>query len=309
MPSLLRAILTSHNNLQKQLPRLKYWVTSGEVLSIELSQRFHENMPKSILINLYGSSEVSADVTVYSTNKSELFECIPIGRPIANTQTYILDNHLQPVPVGVAGELHIGGVGLARGYLNQPALTAEKFIPNPFSNKPGTRLYKTGDLARYLPDGNIEFLGRLDHQVKVRGFRIELGEIEAVLNQHSAVQENVVLVQEGDSVDKNLVAYVVLHKGYSPTINDLRDFLKQRLPEYMTPRFFEFLDVLPLTPNGKVDRRALPAPGSNRPELKEKFVEPQTPTEDVLAAIWADVLGVDRIGICDNFFELGGHSL
>lgn len=287
---------------------LKRVFCSGEALSFELQERFFSCL-NAELHNLYGPTEAAVDVTFWDCRRKIHQGIVPIGRPIANTQIYILDRYLQPVPIGVPGELHISGVGLARGYLNQPVLTAEKFVPNPFSEGLDTRLYKTGDLARYLPDGNIEFLGRLDHQVKIRGFRIELGEIEAVLNQHSAVQETVILAQEVDSADKDLIAYLVLHEECSPTINDLRDFLKQKLPEYMTPRFFVFLDVLPLTPNGKVDRRALPVPSSDRPELEENFVEPQTPTEEVLAGIWAEVLAVDQIGSRDNFFDLGGHSL
>jgi acyl carrier protein len=238
----------------------------------------------------------------------------PIGRPIANTQAYILDRHLQLVPIRVPGELHIGGVGLARGYLNSPDLTEEKFIPNPFSNDPDSRLYKTGDLCRYLPDGNIDFLGRFDHQVKVHGYRVELGEIEAAMEQSPAVQEVVVLAREDEPGDKRLVAYVVPNEAPSPTVSELRPqelrhFLKQKLPDYMVPSIFVMLDTLPLTPNGKVDRRALPAPDWTRPDLEEAFVAPRTPVEETLAGIWGTVLGLEQIGVYDNFFELGGHSL
>jgi acyl carrier protein len=213
------------------------------------------------------------------------------------------------VPIGVVGEIYIGGDGLARGYPKQPQLTAEKFIPNPFSRESGTRLYKTGDLARYLPDSNIEFLGRLDNQVKIRGFRIELGEIEAVLGQHPAVREAVVLAQEDEPSEKRLVTYVVRNPELAPTINELRSFLKQKLPEYMIPFSFVFLDALPLTPNGKLDRQALRAVVQDHENPQDKFVAPRTPVEELLAQIWSDVLKLDKVGIHDNFFDLGGHSL
>jgi acyl carrier protein len=209
----------------------------------------------------------------------------------------------------VPGELYIGGEGLARGYLNRPELTAERFIRNPFSEKSGGRLYKTGDLARYHPDGNIEFLGRLDHQVKIRGFRIELGEVEVVLSQHPAVRGSIAVVREDAPGHKRLVAYIVPNEEKTPTVNDLRIFLKQRLPEYMIPAAFVILDALPLTPNGKVDRRVLPEPVQARPELESMFVAPQTEDEKTVAEIWAEVLGLERVGVYDNFFELGGHSL
>ncbi|MBI2998696.1 MAG: AMP-binding protein [Deltaproteobacteria bacterium] len=258
---------------------------------------------------------------------------VPIGRPIANAQVYILDHYLNPVPIGVCGELYIGGDGLARDYLNHPELTAETFIPHPLSDKPGARLYKTGDLARYLPDGNIEFIGRIDHQVKIRGFRIELGEIESVLDEHPAVRESVVIAREDAPGDpsaplragpsaplrtgpsaplrtgKRLVAYVVPSGRPGPSVGKLREFLKERLPEYMIPSVFMFLEALPLLPNGKVDRRVLPAPDQSRPELENPFIAPRTPVEAALARIWAGVLKLEQIGIHDNFFDLGGHSL
>jgi hypothetical protein len=217
----------------------------------------------------------------------------------------------------VTGELHIGGAGLARGYLDRPDLTAETFIPDPFSAEPGARLYKTGDLARYLPDGKIECLGRIDYQVKIRGYRIECGEIESALRQHPAVKESVVVARDDSRGDalfalgtaKRLVAYVVAAKNQAPSANQLRVFLKQKLPEYMLPSGFILLDSLPLTPNGKLDRSALPAPDESRPELEGLFVAPRTAVEDALAQIWTDVLKLDRVGIHDNFFELGGHSL
>jgi acyl carrier protein len=232
----------------------------------------------------------------------------PIGRPLPNTQVYILDAQKQLVPIGVPGELYIGGVGVTRGYLNRPELTAERFIPNPFSKDSGSRLYKTGDLVRYLPDGNIEYLGRIDHQVKIRGFRIELGEIEAVLRQHRAVEDAVVIGQEYDLHDKRLVAYVVPSQEQVLSTSELRHYLKQKLPDHMVPSAFVRLEALPLTPNDKVDRRALPMPDRIR-SVEETFAPPLTPFEEVLASIWSEVLRLDSVGIHDNFFELGGHSL
>jgi amino acid adenylation domain-containing protein len=233
---------------------------------------------------------------------------VHIGQPIANTQTFVLDEHLEIVPKGVQGELYIGGDGLARGYLRQAELTAERFIPNPFSEHPGSRLYQTGDVARYLPDGNLEFLGRIDHQVKVRGYRIELGEIESVLTEHPAVRE-VVVVASDETGEKRLVAYLVVGKGLAPGVNELRSYLKERLPDYMVPSAFMVIDELPLTPNGKVDRRKLPAPEQSRPELEERFVAPRTPVEEMLTGIWCEVLGIEQVGVHDNFFALGGDSL
>ncbi|MEG4838962.1 amino acid adenylation domain-containing protein [Microcoleus sp. B9-D4] len=275
--------------------------------------------------NLYGPTETTIWSTLNQVDRKD--ESVSIGRPIANTQIFILDRYLMPVPVGVFGELHIGGAGLSRGYLNRPELTAEKFIPNPFVEDPihasfilnsssfilSERLYKTGDLARYLPDGNIEFMGRSDHQVKVRGFRIELGEIEAVLSQYPAVREAIALVREDNPGDKRLVAYIVANSALktqdSELINDLRSYLKQKLPQYMIPSAFVLLESLPLTPNGKIDRRSLRAPDTNTAEFESNFTEPRTPDEQLIAEIWAEVLGLERVGIHDNFFELGGHSL
>jgi len=242
----------------------------------------------------------------------------PIGKPISNTKVYILDRNLQPVPIGVTGELYIGGDGLATGYHNRPELTAEKFIPNPFNNSKTTKLYKTGDLARYLPDGNIEFLGRIDNQLKIRGFRIETGEIEAVLIQHPTVKETVVVAREDNPGDKKLVAYIVAQSeticssnpelGETQLILQLRKYLQERLPDYMVPCGYVMLSQLPLTPNGKVDRKALPAPDLAA-SLSTKFVAPETTTEKTLADIWTEVLGIKQVGIHDNFFDLGGHSL
>jgi len=281
---------------------------AGEALPQRVVDLLYQQETIQDVFNLYGPSED----TVYSTYalvKRDSQKAPPIGRAIANTQTYILDTYQQPVPIGVPGELHLGGAGLARGYLNRPELTEEKFISHPFNNEPGARLYKTGDLVRYLPDGNIEFLGRIDHQVKVRGNRIELGEIESILGQHPNVREVVVTTREDVPGDKRLFAYVVPNQEQTTTPRDLRRFLKEKLPDYMMPSAFVLLDKLPRTPNGKVDRRALPVPDKTRPELEETFVAPRTPVEEVLAGIWAEVLGLDRVGVQDNFFELGGHSL
>jgi len=267
------------------------------------------------LVNNYGPTEN----TVLTTSgcipaKPRTDMAPPIGRPIANTQVYLLDEKLQPVPIGVPGELYVSGDGLARGYLNRPDLTAQKFIGNPFSDNSSDRLYKTGDLARYLPDSNIEFLGRIDNQVKIRGFRIELGEIEALLTQHPDLQEAVVVVREDIPGNKYLAAYVVpkleaLSPASPPNISELRSFLKAKLPDYMVPGAFVFLEAMPLTPNGKIDRRALPLPDSYRGEQEDNFVAPSTPTEKILAAIWAEVLGLQQVGVNDNFFDLGGHSM
>ena len=208
---------------------------------------------------------------------------------------------------GTTGQ-YIGGAGLARGYFNRPELTAERFLPNPFSPESGSQLYQTGDLARYLPNGDLEFLGRTDHQVKIWGFRIELGEIEAVLVQHPAVRETVVIVREDSPGDKRLVAYLV-SRGPAVSVSEFRKFLTTKLPEYMVPSTFVFLDILPLTPNGKIDRRALPPPESTRPELEQAFIAPRTPEEEIIAGVWREVLGLEYMGIHDNFFALGGHSL
>ena len=233
----------------------------------------------------------------------------PIGRPISNTQVYVLDRQLQLVPVGVPGQLYIGGDGLARGYWNQPELTAERFIPNPFSDRPGARLYTTGDLVRWLPEGSLEFLTRIDHQVKIRGCRVELGEVERTLAQHPQVREAVIACSEDPSREKRLVAYVVPRKQGESNTAAWRGFLRQRLPEYMVPSAFVTLERLPVTPNGKVDRRALPAPDSGRPDLEMAYMPPRTPVEVALARIWAETLGLEQVGIHDNFFHLGGHSL
>lgn len=228
-----------------------------------------------------------------------------VGKPIANSEVYVLDPHLKQCPVGVPGEIHIGGVGVARGYLGSPDLTALKYIPNPFSEDAGARLYRTGDLGRFLPDGDIELQGRVDRQIKVRGIRIEPGEIETVLNDHENVREAVVIVREDTPGDQRLVAYVVLRQPD----NNLRAFVKTRVPDHMVPASFVVMDKLPVTPNGKVDYDALPIPDETSFDSIKEFVAPRTPIEETLAQIWKEILGITRVGIYDNFFELGGHSL
>ena len=264
------------------------------------------------LINTYGPTETTVVATMCDvsaeigrTGHSE----IPIGRPISNVTVYILDRHLNPVPVGVPGEIYIGGAGVARGYLHRPELTAEKFIANPFGNERAPRLYRTGDVACYQPDGNIEFLGRLDNQVKVRGFRIELEEIEQAIGKYGSVSDAVVIVQDEDSGDRRLVAYVVATSGAHPTASELREFLAAKLPAYMVPGTFVMIETLPLMPNGKIDRQSLPRLGQGRPALDASFESPRSPLEESVARVWCDLLKLERVGIHDNFFELGGHSL
>lgn len=308
VPSIMRVLLEEEEfeNCQS----LRHITSGGEALPIELVERFFTRLQlDNVLVNCYGPTEAAIDATYWTCQHGTNYNFAPIGRSIANTEIYILDQHLQPVPVGEAGELHIASVGLARGYLNRPELTNEKFIPNPFGGEPETRLYKTGDLARYLPDGNIEFLGRIDQQVKIRGFRIELGEIEAILAQHPALKQTLVIDREDVPGNKRLVAYLVAQPGQVPNQSELRRFLLGKLPEYMVPTAFVLLDTIPLNPNGKVDRRALPAPDTSSLSLATDFVAPRTTKEEILAAIWGQVLGREQIGSYDNFFELGGHSL
>ncbi|WP_414574294.1 non-ribosomal peptide synthetase, partial [Nostoc sp. CCY 9925] len=285
--------------------QLRKVLCGGEPLSASLAQELLAYPVE--LFNLYGPTETTIWSSIHQVKETS--GNIAIGPSFANTQFYILDSHLQPVPIGVPGELHIGGVGVARGYFNRPELTVEKFIPNPFSTEPGTRLYKTGDLTRYLPDGTIEFLGRTDYQVKLRGFRIELREIEMVLNQHPAVRETIVLASEDTSLQKRLVAYVVFHQKQVSTSSELSSFLREKLPNPMVPSTFVFLDNLPLTPNNKVNRKALLDFDCSQPELEETFLAPRTPLEHALAEIWSEVLEVKTFGVNDNFFELGGDSI
>ena len=284
--------------------RLKI-LCGGEAISRKLADQLLQRV--GALWNMYGPTETTIWSTTAKVEPGP--NAVSIGQPIANTQLFILDKLLQPVPIGVAGELHIGGDGLARGYLHRPELTAEKFIRDPFSPDPEARLYKTGDLVRYLPSGDIDFLGRIDHQIKIRGFRIEMGEIEAVLRQHSAVNETVVVVREDTPGDQRLVAYFVPAGDSTSITSDLREFLRAKLPEYMVPSAFVPLKAMPLTPNGKVNRRALPAPDQADLAPTTKFAAPKDAIESRLVQIWEAVLGVRPIGVRHNFFELGGHSL
>ncbi len=299
VPSMLQVFLESSG--LENCHSIKRVICSGEALPFELQERFFERL-QAELHNLYGPTEAAIDVTSWCCQANNNQRIVPIGRPIANTQIYILDRQLQPVPIGIPGELYIGGAGLARGYWNRAELTNEKFISSPFESE--KRLYKTGDLARYRADGTIEFLGRIDHQVKLRGFRIELGEIEAVIAQHLTVRETVVIANEN-----RLIAYVVSEQKASVSVNEIRHFLNKKLPEYMLPSAFVFLEALPLTTNGKVDRCALPAPENLRPELATNYQAPHSEVEKTIAKVWKQVLQLEKVGIDDNFFDLGGNSL
>ncbi|MDB6065338.1 MAG: hasO [Pedosphaera sp.] len=285
-------------------PRLKI-LCGGEALSPELALKLRERCGS--LWNLYGPTETTIWSTVYQVEPVN--SQVPIGRPIANTEVYLLSSKLQPVPVGVDGDLYIGGEGLARGYLNQPELTAEKFVPHPFIQANGARLYKTGDIARYLPDGNLVWVGRCDDQVKVRGFRIELGDVAAALEQHEAVSAAVLLVDTASGPQNRLVAYWTARPNSAANTTDLRKHLEQRLPAYMIPAVFMEVNAFPLTPNGKVDRSQLPKPERSRPQLETSFAGPGNPLETMLAAFWQEVLERDQVGINDNFFDLGGYSI
>jgi amino acid adenylation domain-containing protein len=307
VPSMLRVFLEEPGVASCQ--SLRHVICSGEALPYDLQEQFFRLLP-SQLHNLYGPTEAAVDVTHWTCRREDKRKIVPIGRPVANTQVYILDRYLQPAPVGVPGELHIAGVQVGRGYHKRPELTAEKFTPDPFSEASEARLYKTGDLCRWLPEGAVEYLGRMDFQVKIRGFRIELGEIEDALRQHPAVHEVVVTANEDTTGDKRLVAYVVLAGEPACTTAELRDYLKQKLPEYMVPVAWVVLPTLPLTPNGKLDRKALPLPSADAAAvLSTVAVAPESETEQKIAAIWQDVLGIAEVGRTDNFFDLGGHSL
>ena len=299
MPPALLSVLPSH-----PLPHLESIATGGEACSPTLVAQWS---PNRHFFNAYGPTEATVCATIAQVTDTSTQP--PIGYPIANTQTYILDPHLQPVPIGVPGELLIGGDGLARGYLNRPDLTAERFIPHPFSDHPQARLYKTGDLVRYLPDGQIEYLGRIDHQVKIRGFRIELGEIEAILLKHSDIKQAVVVVRETSVGDKQLVAYVTAAEQHTVSRGELQRYLKSVLPAYMVPSIFVILEALPLTPNGKIDRLNLPAPDLADLAVATAYTAPRSEIEATLVDIWVDVMQRNPIGIHDNFFDLGGHSI
>jgi amino acid adenylation domain-containing protein/non-ribosomal peptide synthase protein (TIGR01720 family) len=309
-PSAFRQLIQAEESIgQKQLA-LRYVIFGGEALEVQSLRPWFERHGdrKPRLVNMYGITETTVHVTYRPLSKDDLGPSSVIGVPIPDLQIYILDAQRQPVPIGVPGEMYVGGAGLARGYLRRPELTAEQFVPDGVTGQPGARLYRTGDLARFLPGRDIEYLGRIDHQVKIRGFRIELGEIESVLCQHAAVREAAVMAREDAPGAKRLVAYLVSPQP-APEVSDLRKHLKKQLPEYMVPAAFVFLERLPLTTNGKVDRKALPVPEQQRPELAGRFAAPRTPSETKLATIWTRVLRLERVGIHDNFFELGGDSI
>jgi amino acid adenylation domain-containing protein len=284
-------------------------LAGGDVLSPPHVERVIKELGGCRMTNCYGPTENTTFTTCHDVKLEECAGSVPIGRPISNTRVYVLDERLWPVPVGVVGELYTGGDGLGRGYLKRPALTAEKFIPDPFSTDPGARLYRTGDVARYRADGVIEFVGRVDSQVKVRGYRIELEEIKSALGVHPAVRECLVLAREDTPGDKRIVAYLIAAREETPAAAELRHFLREKLPEYMVPSAFVWLEEFPLTANAKVDRAALPAPEHPVGERQNGYTPPRNAVEEALALIWADVLGVEQVGVYDNFFELGGHSL
>ena len=299
-------------------PSVRLVIIGGEKALAERVAQWHAHTAQTArparLINTYGPTEATVVATLCELHPAASHDLVtrsevPIGRPLGNALIYILDGSLNPLPIGVPGELHVGGSGLARGYINRPDLTSERFIPDPFRDAPEARLYKTGDIARWRSDGNIEFLGRVDDQVKIRGYRVELGEIEALLGQHPALRGTAVLARMDASGRERLVAYVVPHQRPAPTARELGGYLKKRLPEYMVPPAFVTLDSLPLTPSGKVDRRSLPAPGLSDIRAENAYAEPRTPVEEQLVEIWEEVLGLKRVGIHDDFFELGGHSL
>jgi natural product biosynthesis luciferase-like monooxygenase protein len=304
-PSMMR-MLAADANILGALGSLRLLMLGGEALPPSLVSQVREALPADI-INMYGPTETTIWSSAHRVEQTD--HTISIGQPITNTQIYILDRHFQPLPVGLAGELHIAGAGLALGYFGHPDLTALRFIPNLFGHEPGARLYQTGDLARYLQDGSIEFLGRLDQQVKVRGFRIELEEIEAVLSEHHGVREAVVTVREDVPGDKRLVAYLVPPPQQLHNSEQLEIFLRRKLPNYMIPSSFVVLDKLPMTSNGKVDRKGLPVVGGIRKQLQSEYIQPEGELEQLIAAIWRRALNVDKVGREDNFFDLGGHSL
>jgi amino acid adenylation domain-containing protein len=316
VPSLLKVILDTHADLDAHWPSLRLCVSSGEALTQELTRRFYAAIPWALLLNLYGSSEAAGDSLYYEARADDPRGIVPIGRPIANTQVYLLDAHGQPVPIGVRGEICLGGAGLARGYLNRPELTSERFVIGhwllssqlPMTNNHAPRLFRTGDLGVYRPDGVIEYAGRRDHQVKIRGFRIELGELESVLRQHPALREAVVMARANSRDEQQLVAYCVPQRGAEANSQNVREFLQGRVPGFMIPAAWVFLEALPLTPNGKVDRKALPAPEA-APVEERPYIAPHDAVQAQLAQIWERVLDVQPIGITESFFDLGGHSL
>ena len=313
-PSAFQQLMQAEESAEIAEPlSLRLVIFGGESLDLQRLKpwfdRHGDQCPQ--LINMYGITETTVHVTqrLLSTEDLQQTATSVIGSPIPDLQVFILDNDQQPVPIGIPGEMYIGGEGVTRGYLNHPELTGTRFIPNPYSHNPGTRLYRSGDLARYLSNGDIEYLGRVDDQVKIRGFRIELGEIDSILTKHPKVRESVAIVREDQQDSQRLVAYIVWQHGESLPVEDLRRYLGMWLPDHMIPSAFVPLDSLPLTIHGKVDRNALPAPEATRPHVTQPLELPRTPVEQELAKIWCTLLGVDQVGIHDDFFDLGGHSL
>jgi acyl-CoA synthetase (AMP-forming)/AMP-acid ligase II/acyl carrier protein len=313
VPAVLRALTGYLQESDNKLAFMRLLICSSDAWPVaDYRTVLALRGPNTRIVNAYGVTEATIDSTYFEPEDSETVQgnaFVPIGRPFPNTQAYVLDRHMEPSPIGVPGVLYLGGAGVARGYLNRPELNAEKFVPDPFREDPHARLYNPGDAARYLPDGNIEFLGRTDNQVKIRGFRIELGEIEAVIAGYAGVQQAVVAARELAPGQLGLVAYVVPVTGVPFDIPGLRAFLKGKLPAYMLPSAVELLEKIPLNANRKVDRKALPAPQKKSSDLVEQFVAPRTETEAKLTAIWSEVLQMSPIGVQDNFFALGGHSL
>src|SRR2546423_587361 len=309
VPSLLNVMLQEIRDIRQSLPCLQCWTSSGEALSADLACEFESRLPDRTLINLYGSSEVAADATCQLITQQTASDSASIGKPIANLRADIVDAHLNPAAIGVAGELCLGGTGVGRGYLTSADLTAERFIPDPYGERRGARIYRTGDLARRRKDGTIDYLGRIDNQVKIRGYRVELGEVEAALAAHEQVSRAIVVARDDAGGAKTLVAYVVANGAGDLDRGGLRRLLKEKLPEYMMPQAIVALPMLPLNPNGKVDRQRLLALEVAGGELAGDYVAPRTENEVLLAGIWANLLGVPHVGANDNFFELGGHSL
>jgi acyl carrier protein len=289
---------------------MRYLMFGGEASDAQAAKRVLERGKPQHLLHVYGPTEGTTFTSWYEVNEVAAgLRTLPIGRALSNTELWVLDRQMQLVPAGVAGELYIGGDGLAREYLGRPELTAEMFVPHPYSTNPGARLYRTGDLVRYLSDGNLDFLKRRDHQVKIRGFRVELGEIKAALDQYWAIIESVVIDRDDLGGGTRLVGYIVPEEGVEPTTAELYAFLKEKIPTYMIPSIFVTIDKIPLTPNGKVNRRELPVPEFNDDAATASFVAPRTPVEETLAGIWCETLGVSQVGVESNFFNLGGHSL
>jgi len=307
LPSFYRLILETAD--PKQLAGMHSVIVAGEACPLKMVGHHKRALPTVGLFSEYGATETTVFSSVYNCLE-QTHEIAPVGNPIDNGEMYVLDEHLAPCPMGVPGEVHFGGIALALGYWRRPELTAERFVSSPFGNTPGARLYKSGDLARHLEDGNLEFLGRLDNQVKIRGYRIELEEIEVALLKHPALKETAVLARSDHGEEKRLIGYVLTEEGFeTPSFTELRDFLLETLPEFMAPAVIVFLDDFPRTPNGKVDRKALPEPGSERPELESDFQAATSVAETTLSTIWAEVLGLGEVGVNDNFFELGGDSI